>query len=224
MKNQVIKAFLIIAIVTTVIVFTTNQIIHKVSANLLLSKLAVFIKQWEGGLSRDPDDNASAHPAPWPYKGLTGWHTNKGITYQTFSANANRLGYANTPENFFQMPDSIFLSILKNVYAAGYPLNRIDHLPRIQAVIITWAWGSGLGGSERYLANFQRTEMGISAANITKAEIVDNFRSKITPLNEKEWFNKLNDRRLSDFKKMADWNKFGTGWTNRLNNFKKTFA
>lgn len=194
------------------------------SQQILISKLSVFIKKWEGGLSRDPADNASSYPAPWVYNGKTGWHTNKGITYKTFKANAARLGYEASADNFFKMPDSIFISILKNVYAAGFPLSEIDDLPRIQAVIITWAWGSGLFGAEKYLADFQREEMGIKDSNITKAEIVKNFSKEITPLNEKEWFNKLTARRLADFKKMSDWPKYGAGWTNRLNDFKKTFA
>nr|WP_294860238.1 glycosyl hydrolase 108 family protein [uncultured Fluviicola sp.] len=224
MKQPVVKALLIITIVTVFLVFVANQIIHKMAENILLSRLAVFIKRWEGGLSRDPDDNASSDPAPWEFKGQTGWHTNKGITYKTFKNNAARLGYAPTADNFFNMPDSIFLSILKNVYAAGFPLDKIDHLPRIQAVIITWAWGSGLTGAERYLADFQREEMGIKDSNITKDEIVENFRARITPLNEKEWFSKLSARRIADFKNMSDWPKYGTGWTNRQNDFKKTFA
>lgn len=224
MKNQVIKPLLIIVIVTVLLVFISNQIIHKVAETLLLSKLVVFIQKWEGGLSRDPADPASGFPAPWVYKGQTGWHTNKGITYKTFKSNAARLGYADTPENFFEMPDWIFLSILKNVYASGYPLHKIDHLPRIQAVIITWAWGSGLQGSENYLADFQRDEMGIKDSNITKAEIVQNFAAKITPLNEKQWFEKLSARRLADFQNMSGWGRFGKGWSNRLNDFKKTFA
>src|SRR5690606_10527030 len=106
-------------------------------------------------------DTASSYPAPWSYKGQTGWHTNKGITYQTFVSNASRLGYEATAENFFKMPDEIWLKILKGVYMKAFPLDRISHLPRIQAVIITWAWGSGPAGAERYLANFQRQVMGI---------------------------------------------------------------
>lgn len=190
----------------------------------MISKLSVFIKKWEGGASRDTKDTASSYPAPWSYKGQTGWHTVKGVTYKTFEANAKKLGYAVTSENFFNMPDDIWYKILKEVYVSGFPIDRIAHLPRIQAVIITWAWGSGVGGAETRLARFQREVMGINDSNITKSEIVDNFKKHINPLNEKEWFNKLCDRRAEDFKKMSSYAVHGTGWMNRLNDFRKTFA
>ena len=75
-----------------------------------------FIKKAEGGLSRVKTDSASAHPAPWPYNGHSDWHTNKGVTYQTFAALAPKLGYAITPENFFAMPDAIWYKIYKTYW------------------------------------------------------------------------------------------------------------
>lgn len=182
------------------------------------------MKKWEGGLSRDPNDRASSHPAPWSYKGQKGWHTNKGVTYAVFKANAARLGYANTADNFFTMPDHIWGKILKNVFMSAFPLSEIDHLPRIQAVIITWAWGSGNSGAESRLARFQREEMGIKDSNITKTEIVRNFAKRITPANERQWFLKLCKRREADFKKMPTFSAHGTGWLRRLENFKQLFS
>lgn len=187
-------------------------------------KLEEFIKKWEGGLSRDPHDTASSNPAPWEYQGKKGWHTNKGITFTTFQTYASKLGYAVTPQLWFTMPNELWQRILWKAYAGGYPLEKINHLPRIQAVIITWAWGSGLAGSEFRLARFQREVMGIKDSNITKSEIVENFAKKITPANEKHWFNLLCDRRAEDFKKMSSFDKHGKGWLNRLADFRKTFA
>lgn len=209
--------------VTIIVVFIGQYLINKLLNTMLLGKLSTFIKRWEGGLSRDPADDASSNPAPWSYNGQTGWHTNKGVTYTTFQSNAKKVGYEVNAKNFFEMPDSIWYGILKESYVKGFPIDRIAHLPRIQAVIITWAWGSGVGGAETRLARFQREVMGINDSNITKDEIVDNFRKRINPFNELEWFNKLCDRRLADFKKMDDWSRFGKGWSNRLNDFRKTF-
>ncbi len=220
MKNIDLKTVAIVLAISIAVVFVGQYLMNKFLNVMLLSKLVPFMKKWEGGLSRDPNDTASSYPAPWTYKGVTGWHTNKGITYKAFVSNAQKLGYAPTAENFFNMPDDIWLKILKGSYMASFPLNKISHLPRIQAVIISWSWGSGVAGAERYLANFQREEMGIKDSNITKEEIIKNFALRVNPLNELDWFNKLCDRRLEDFKKMATWNVHGKGWTNRLNEFR----
>lgn len=221
-KKITIIILLIVGAISWFLIF--NKLIKKMTGSTLLQKLVPFIQKWEGGLSRDPHDRASAYPAPWVYNGKSGWHTNKGITFSTFQSNAHKLGYKVSPENFFLMPDALWLKILKNGFMMSYPLHKIDHLPRIQAVIITWAWGSGLYGSERRLANFQREVMGIKDSNITKAEIVEIFNRKITPFNEKMWFEKLCDRRLEDFKRMGTWGAHGRGWTRRLNDFKQTFG
>lgn len=219
-QNKTIFLALLAAIAVVVL---GQYLLNRFLNIMLLNKLVPFIKKKEGGLSRDPNDTAAKYPAPFEINGKTGWHTNKGITWQTFSSNANRLNYVASKENFVNMPDDIWLKILKGVYMKAFPLDRIAHLPRIQAVIITWAWGSGTGGAERYLANFQRQVMGIQDSNITPSEIVANFQKHITPLNEREWFNKLCDRRLEDFKKMATWSVHGTGWSNRLREFRALF-
>lgn len=222
--KKLVIAIMVIVITFTITAFSMQFLINKYLNVMLLSKLVPFILESEGGLSRDPFDKEAARPAPWEHEGQTGWHTNKGVTYTTFVTNASRLGYAATSDNFFKMPDDIFLKILKGGYMASYPLDKINHLPRIQAVIITWAWGSGVSGSERYLADFQREVMGIQDSNITKQEIVENFRKKVNPINEKEWFDKLCDRRALDFSKMSTYSQHGKGWMNRLNKFRKLFA
>lgn len=187
-------------------------------------KLVDYILQKEGGLSRQPADNAAANPAPYTHNGYNDWHTNMGITWKAFESNASKLGYQVNYQNFFFMPHSIWYKILKEVYMQGYPLERIDHLPRIKAVIITWAWGSGLGGSEKRLADYQREVMGIVDSNITRPEIVENFRKHINGMNERAYFDSLCNRRLEDFKKMNDWPVFGNGWSKSLERFRKLFA
>jgi len=222
MTKKVQKWVVIGAFTLVVGLIVANKVKMKKQASLL-EKLIPFVEQWEGGLSRKTSDTASSHPAPWVYNGESGWHTNKGVTYSTFVSLASQIGYAITPENFFNMSNDLWIKILKVGFMAPYPLERINHLPRIQAVIITWAWGSGLSGSERRLANFQREEMGIKDSNITKAEIVENFRNMITRSTELMWFYKLCARRASDFKKMSTYAFNGRGWLRRLSDFKRTF-
>ena len=221
--NKVLTAALIMFPITVGVIIGGQYLINKFTNVMLITKLAPFMKKWEGGLSRATTDTASSLPAPWTYQGKTGWHTNKGITYAAFISNAARLGYSPTAENFFTMPDRLWLKILQGAYVNAFPLNEISHLPRIQAVIITWAWGSGVSGAEGKLARFQREIMGIQDSNITPTEIVKNFKKKVNPLNEKEWFNKLCDRRAEDFKKMSTCSANCKGWLRRLGEFRTLF-
>ncbi len=224
MTNKLTRTILIVFAVAVLVYFVGQYALNRFFNVMLLTKLVPFIQEQEGGLSRDPDDNASAYPAPWTYKGASGWHTNKGITYQTFVSSAAKLGYQPTADLFFTMPDWLWLKILKGTFMAPWPLDQIAHLPRIQAVIITWAWGSGNGGAETRLARFQRDEFGIQDSNITKAEIVANFKKYVNPANEKQWFDKLCERRAIDFSKMEDYSKYKNGWLSRLNKFKTLFS
>ncbi|GAB5417618.1 MAG: hypothetical protein Crog4KO_26030 [Crocinitomicaceae bacterium] len=223
MKKKQINAWLIALIAVSAVsgVVITYRVFKRRS---FLNKLIVFIKKWEGGLSRKLSDTASRNPSPWRYNGVTGWHTNKGVTYETFVSLSKRVGYAVTANNFFNMSSKLWMRILFEGYMKPYPLEQLKHLPRIQAVIITWAWGSGLAGSERRLANFQREVMGIVDGNISKTEIVENFKRRINPRNERKWFNLLCDRRAEDFMKMSTFGANGRGWLRRLADFRATFA
>lgn len=224
MKDKTIRYALIIVICTVVLFFIVNYTFKRILGNAMLLKLVPFIQKFEGGLSRDPRDNASVSPAPWSHDGQTGWHTNKGVTYATFKSLASRAGYEPTKENFFNMPDEIWMKILKVGYMKAFPLDQIPMLPRIQAVMISWAWGSGAGGAERELAKFQRKYFGIKDSNITPSEIVANFKKHVNPLNEAQWFAKLCDEREAFFRSHSDFPTFGKGWLRRLNEFRKLFA
>jgi lysozyme family protein len=120
-----------------------------------------FIKKWEGGLSNNPNDSASAFPMPCAYAGEYGWHTNKGITWQTFSSYASSLGYTASCENFVQMPDSIWLKIFKKKFWDAFSLDSYNS-QSIADIIVAWAWGSGLGGAYRQLAKFLNSNYGTS--------------------------------------------------------------
>jgi hypothetical protein len=67
------------------------------------TRIIPIIKQWEGGKSKAKTDRASAFPVP----DGSGYHTNKGVTWETFLGSAKKVGYSPTIENFYKMPDSI---------------------------------------------------------------------------------------------------------------------
>ena len=97
----------------------------------------------EGGLSRATTDTASRNPAPCTINGQTGWHTNKGVTWETFKNNAN-LGYTANCENFKNMPANIWGLIYKKRFWDFWNSYAIPY--QSIADFLTWSvWGSGGG-------------------------------------------------------------------------------
>jgi len=175
-----------------------------------VSHIRPFIQKWEGGLSRALADNASAYPAPWPYKGVTGWHTNKGVTYKTFVSLAPKLKYAVTPDNFFIMPDYIWDAIFKVGYWDPWNLDNVKS-QAIADFIANASWGSGLSGSfntiKKYLAS-----KGFQVS--TKEQAVTTL-NKLSLLNETQIFEELIKWRNAFFATLADFSVYGKGWLNR---------
>ncbi len=180
------------------------------------SNIRPFIQQWEGGLSRDTADDASARPAPWPYKGLTGWHTNKGVTYATFAGSAPKLGYQVTADNFFSMPGAIWDKIFKVQYWDPWSLDKMNS-QAIADFIANAAWGSGLGGSFNSIAGYLKSK-GITVN--TRLEAVQAL-NKLALLNETQIFTELIDWRNAFYRSLSDFPKFGNGWLNRSAALKK---
>jgi hypothetical protein len=107
-----------------------------------------FTEKWEGGLSRATTDTASKNPSPYTYKGQTGWHTNKGVTYSAFKSLAPRLGYKDTAENFLNMPQDIWLKIAKVGYWDIINLDAVKS-QAIANLMFSWQWGSGYSWRNR---------------------------------------------------------------------------
>jgi len=103
-----------------------------------------FTYKWEGGLSNAKTDSASANPSPYIYKGVGGWHTNKGVTYPVFKAGASKYGYADTSDNFLTMPEDIWLKIAKGGFWDKLNLDTLKS-QAVANVLFSWQWGSGYG-------------------------------------------------------------------------------
>jgi len=147
-----------------------------------------FIKKWEGGMSNNPNDPASAYPMPCLYASQIGWHTNKGITWLTFSSSAKALGYVASCKNFISMPDSIWLKIFKKVFWDKFQLDSYQS-QAVADIIVSWAWGSGLGGAYRQIAKFLNRNYGTSLPD----QKSDNKSENINKI--KEVFNTLTRRK-----------------------------
>ncbi len=110
----------------------------------------------EGGLSRAKTDSASAHPAPFTttakdssagYKLVTAsdWHTNKGITWQTFSGNAAKLGYKASQPTWELMPAWVWQKIYKLLYWDAIKGDQLKS-QAIANILAEWTWASGNWG------------------------------------------------------------------------------
>lgn len=100
--------------------------------------LIPIVKKWEGGLSKDKTDTASAYPVP----DGSGYHTNKGLTWKVFEAVAKKYGYVATPKLFYEMPDSVWVPIFKGQYWDVIGGDKIKSLG-VAFFLMDWGWGSG---------------------------------------------------------------------------------
>lgn len=175
-----------------------------------------YIKKSEGGLSRALTDSASKNPSPYVYNGLTGWHTNKGVTYATFKSMSPVVGYQNNSTNFLTMPDSIWLGIYKEGYWKPMRCELYDSQAMANAVV-DFAWASGVGGATNALIKYLKSK-GIAANGvITISQGLNNLVKKD---GESKAFNDLIDYRKQFFKNLNQ-PANEAGWLSRMEQLRK---
>ena len=176
-------------------------------------------KKFEGGLSKDKADSASAHPCPTPYKGVSGYHTNKGITYPVW---VSMFGIEND-ERFFIMNDEDWFKIFDKLYFSKVRGHEFKSL-NCAALVVGMAWGSGLKQAiltlQRAISNLGNNipvdgvigPKTIAAANLIEPVILfdELMRLRIKFFNEIGAPGKTN-------------NKFLKGWLNRAEAYRLNF-
>lgn len=167
-----------------------------------------YIQKAEGGLSRATTDSASKYPSPYVHNGLTGWHTNRGITYQTFEALSKDGGYTNNQENFIKMPDSIWLKIYRTGFWDAMKGDKYNS-QAIANAVVDFAWASGTGGATKSLIKFL-AKKGIKADGVNS--IVEGF-NKLTEKGDKQIFNELIDHRKDFFNSLGEKSNPGGAYT-----------
>lgn len=151
------------------------------------SEIVKFTKEKEGGLSRSQSDNARFNPSPYsikdPKDGVvkTGWHTNKGITYQTFKDSASKYGYVNNAENFATMPDDIWMKIAKGNYWDAFDLDNAKS-QGIANIMFSWIWG---GWSASMLKNYFKSR-GVDWSTKNKKQVASIFNQLVDKYGEKQ--------------------------------------
>jgi lysozyme family protein len=177
-------------------------------------QIVPFFYKWEGGLSNDPNDSASSYPCPIRYKGQSGWHTNKGVTYKAWVG----VFGTNNETGFLAMSNDDWGLIFKSKYWDAVKGDKIA-LQSIANVLVSWAWGSG---SKTAIKQMQRV-LGVTVDGIIGNQTI----SAINESNEVELFEKCIIARKQFFEFITKRNpknlKFLKGWLNRLNDFNKQF-
>ena len=175
-----------------------------------------FIKVREGGLSSATTDTASRNPSNCG-NGSNGkpYHTNKGVTWTTFSTLASKLGYSATCSNFMKMPDDIWAKIYKNGYWNPMMGDNIKN-QAVANVFVEMAWGSGVGGATSALKKFFTANYNKSFVNVS--QMVDYVNQLDSEGKTPDLFEKLNTYRKYFYKSLNQPSNL-TGWLNRLNAF-----
>jgi lysozyme family protein len=175
-----------------------------------------FIKVREGGLSSTTTDTASRNPSNCG-NGSNGkpYHTNKGVTWLTFSTLASKLGYSATCSNFMKMPDDIWAKIYKNGYWNPMMGDNIKN-QAVANVFVEMAWGSGVAGATSALKKFFIANYDKSFVNVS--QMVDYVNQLDSDGKTPDLFEKLNTYRKYFYKSLNQPSNL-TGWLNRLNAF-----
>lgn len=187
-----------------------------------------FTYKWEGGLSRATTDTASKNPSPYTYKGQTGWHTNKGVTYSSFKSLSPKLGYKDTADNFLNMPEDIWLKIAKNGYWDKLNLDAVKS-QAVANLLFSWQWGSGyawIPRVSRYLKTKGIEWVGGSYVNkVLKLapdfnQIADKLNLLIDKQGEKKTFDELVEQKKQFLLSLGQ-PANEKGWLNRLEDLRK---
>lgn len=171
-----------------------------------------YILRWEGGLSKHPRDSAARHPVP----DGSGFHTNKGVTWRVF-----RSIYGESQDaivRFYRMTHDDFRGIYK-LYWNGVKADSVNSQV-IAEYMADFAWGSGVAGASRQIQkwlNSQGYKVGVDGkiGNQTITAVNNLIKDK----GEKIAFESLDAHRRHFLSLLRDFDVFGQGWYNRLNDF-----
>lgn len=180
-------------------------------------KFIAYIKQWEGGLSKDRGDYAARFPVP----DGSGYHTNKGVTWQTFAGSAAKAGYTATPELFYKMPDDIWTKIFKVTFWDSVGADNINS-QAIAELLVDWVWGSGPGIANKFVQRYLNTKghalvVDGDFGGLSRKALNDEIKKR----GEKAVFEDIYKLRYDFLDNLGKntYPQFRTGWLNRMKDF-----
>ena len=174
-------------------------------------------KKWEGGLSRDRNDSAAANPCPTPFKGVTGYHTNKGVTYAVWCSVFGK----DNDARFFAMSDADWFRVFKPLYWDGVKGDSFTSI-NIAAMVTAFAWGSG---AKQAGTTLQKAIKALGHEIEIDGVIGKQTISLANSIEPVVLFDKLIELRKAFFMKIGVGKnaKFLKGWLNRLADYNKQF-
>lgn len=181
----------------------------------------------EGGMSRAKTDTASRKPAPYKTTAFNSntrrtetasdWHTNKGITWETFSSNA-RLGYVVNQANWEKMPKSIWKLIFKKIYWDNVGGDQIKS-QAIANYLADWSWGAYFVTAVKNAQQVLTRSFGYKLATDGKAGPAT--IAAINAVNPARFLEELRKEHLDFYAQVVKANPSQAanikGWTNRVN-------
>ena len=173
--------------------------------------LVPFLLKAEGGLSRDKTDTASKFPNPLKYNGVNGWHTNKGITYQTW---INTFGRSKNAE-FYTMSAEDWAKITKPKFWDKWKADQIKS-QKIANILVDYVFNSGSHG----IKNVQKL-IGVNPDGIVGPKTLE----AVNKQPEAEFLTRLYNERFRFYDAIIRNNptqiKYKKGWYNRIEDLKK---
>ena len=169
------------------------------------TKIIPFILKWEGGLSKATTDTASNNPVP----DGSGNHTNKGITWTTWSS---RYGVSSDSINrFYKMTQADWASIFLPLFWNKLNASKINS-QRIADILVNWGWAAG---THTPAVTVQRL------VNVEPDGIIgNNTITAINKANEPQLFAALQNANYQFFNELGQRPQYSAnlrGWINRLN-------
>lgn len=180
------------------------------------TKVIEHTLKFEGGLSRNASDSASLKACPTPYKGKTGWHTNKGITYSVWKKKHG----SKMDSHFLYMSNDEWLYFYQQYYDSvkGGQIKSDS----IAFFITQIAWGSG---KKQAGLTLQRALCAIGITVAIDGVIGSQTIESANSAKERELFDMMITYRIELFKKISKGKNsvFLKGWLRRLEAFRILF-
>jgi lysozyme family protein len=178
---------------------------------MTIEEFIKIMKRWEGGLSKDLSDSASAHFCPTPYKDGHRYHTNKGITYAVWKSYFG----SHDDLDFYVMSDVDWFKIFDNLYFKGVRGHKFDCL-NIGLLVADFAWGSGINPAGKQL---QRACNSLGSLLVVDGQIGSKTITEANKHDKNALFDSLVNVRRQFYHNIAIGknSKFLRGWLNRLN-------
>ena len=181
-------------------------------ANHLL--LVPHIYAREGGLSKNSTDPASK----WPVPDGSGYHTNKGITWLTFTSNVQKLGLPLDLQLWYKMPEYVWQRFFKQLYWNKIQGDKINS----QAIAEMFADGTFIGGGHKQVRAVQ-TFLNTKGYKLDTDGVVGPMTleaiNKYTAggkAYEKQLLDIAFNAQMAHFQSLSTWGTFGKGWAARF--------